>query len=239
MASPAYEQILAIQGLDLNLTQLRHRHATHPLRDEISGAESQAQEVGQRIAEIEQRKHEADRNLKRLSDEVEMIEAKRTDIDTKLYNGSVTASKDLLALQDEAASMLTRQTGIEDEELEIMELLESVGEELAAAENKLAAIEQSRQQADERLRATTAELDVEIAEVAAQRDEAAKLGMPDLVGRYEELAAQFGGVAVARLTDGRCDGCHMQLSAMAVDRLSKAPEDAVVTCEECGRLLVR
>ena len=71
------------------------------------------------------------------------------------------------------------------------------------------------------------------------RDEAAAQVPAVLLGRYEELAGQYGGVAVARYVDGRCDGCHIQLSAVARDQLTRAAEDAVVNCEECGRLLVR
>ena len=60
-----------------------------------------------------------------------------------------------------------------------------------------------------------------------------------MLASYEELREQFGGQPVARLVGANCDGCHIQLSAVAVDRIGKMPEDAVVTCEECGRLLVR
>ena len=239
MASQAYEQILQIQTLDLNITQLRHRHANHPLRTELANIDGEIEAGEARVAEIEERNHGLERELKRFSDEVATVEARRAEIDGKLYDGSVTASKELLALQEEAAGLLERQRGIEDQELEIMEQLEGVGEELAAARSDLSDLNNSRTRVDEELRDATAELDAEIISVEADRVEAAGPALPELLARYEELSGQFGGVAVARLNDGRCDGCHMQLSAVAVDRLSKAPEDAVVTCEECGRLLVR
>ena len=239
MASPAYEQILRVQALDLNLSQLRHRHATHPLRAEHGAAAAALAAAEGVVAEIEGRKHELDRELKRHSDEVELIEAKRAEIDTKLYDGSVTASKDLLALQDEAAALLARQRGIEDQELEIMEQLEGVGEELASARATVADAEMATERAAGALGEATAELDAEIDAVATERAEAAAPAPPDLLARYEELSSQFDGVAVARLVNGACDGCHIQLSAVAIDQLSKAPDDAVVTCEECGRLLVQ
>jgi predicted nucleic acid-binding Zn-ribbon protein len=75
--------------------------------------------------------------------------------------------------------------------------------------------------------------------VVGQRADAAEPASADLLARYEQLSAQFDGVAVARLENGACDGCHIQLSAVAIDRLAKASDDAVVTCEECGRLLVQ
>ncbi len=239
MASPAYEQILRVQALDVNLSQLRHRHATHPLRAEHETAASALAEAEAAASEIEGRRHELDRELKRHSDEVELIEAKRTEVDTKLYDGSVTASKDLLALQDEAASLLARQRGIEDQELEIMEQLEAVGDELTAARAAITETEAKTGEAAAALADATAELDAQIEAVEAERADAAAPAPPELLARYEELSAQFDGVAVARLENGTCDGCHIKLSAVAIDQLSKAPDDAVVTCEECGRLLVQ
>jgi predicted nucleic acid-binding Zn-ribbon protein len=59
------------------------------------------------------------------------------------------------------------------------------------------------------------------------------------MARYEQLRPKFGGVAIARLVGGRCDGCHLALAQAALERIRSAPPDALVECEECGRLLVR
>ena len=44
---------------------------------------------------------------------------------------------------------------------------------------------------------------------------------------------------MARLVGTNCGGCHLTLSAVELDRIRHQPGDAVVLCEECGRLLVR
>jgi predicted nucleic acid-binding Zn-ribbon protein len=239
VASPAYEQILEIQRLDLALTQLRHRHANHPLRTELAAASAEAARLEALVAGIEGRYHELERNLKRLSDEVATIEAKRAGIDGKLYGGRITASKELVALQDEGTSLLERQRGLEDDELEIMEQQEELQSELASGRAEFAGATQAAQRAETALAESVAGLESELGELQAERARAVGSAMPELLARYEELAPQFGGMPLARLVNGRCDGCHIQLSAMAVDQLSRAAEDAVVTCEECGRLLVR
>ena len=46
-------------------------------------------------------------------------------------------------------------------------------------------------------------------------------------------------IGIARLNGMTCEGCHLQLSAVDVDRLRKEPSDALVRCTECSRLLVR
>ena len=239
MASPAYEQILDIQALDLRLIQLQHRLATHPARDEVASVGAEITRLEGQLAVIDDRNHELERNLKRLGDEVATMEAKRHHIEAKLYDGSVTASKDLLAMQDEATSLRDRQRRVEDDELEIMETMEQVGAELKAERAALNGAVESKERAEGQLSAAISELEIEMAQVSEERSQAVEPANPTLLAHYEELSPQFGGVAVARFVDGRCDGCHMQLSAMAVDLLGKSADDAVVTCEECGRLLVR
>lgn len=239
MASVAYEQILEVQSLDLKLIQLRHRLATHPARAEVADADERIATIEAEKAEIEVRQHDFERTQKRLTDEVDTIEAKRLEIDGKLYGGTVTASKELLALQDEAAQLLARQTSIEDDQLVVMESMEGVSAELDTVEAAMTEATAARETASVALAAATADLDREIGEIDQARTDAASTANPELLSRYEELSPLFDGVAVARFVDGRCDGCHMQLSAVAADQLSKAPENAVVTCEECGRLLVR
>ena len=165
MASPAYEQILEIQALDLRLAQLRHRHATHPARAEVDAATAAVTEVDANLAEIAERHHELERTQKRLGDEVETIEAKRQEIDAKLYGGAITASKDLLVLQDEAASLLDRQRRFEDEQLEVMEQVEDVAGELDGARTQLQDATGDRDRAQAVLAEATGELDREIADV--------------------------------------------------------------------------
>lgn len=245
MASPAYELILAIQALDLSIDQLRHRGSTHPSRDELASVDDQLVSHDGEVTEVETHQHDLERQLKRLEDEAALIADRRRDIDGRLYGGEVQASKELLALQDEAASLLAKQTGIEDEELELMEQLEEVQQDLTARASARASIEERRRAVQAELDRSLAEIEAEVAQLAADRTARSNPtpgslpGWDDLLGRYEDLRPQFDGVPVARLVDGRCDGCHIQLSAVAVDRMGKMAEDAAVTCEECGRLLVR
>lgn len=239
MASQAYEQILRIQGLDLSIAQLRHRIEHHPARLTIAEINGQLAEHDATVERVEQRRHELQRQQKRLEDEVAGVAAKREDIDGKLYGGQVTASKELLALQDEATSLLNRQTEMEDDDLVIMEQLEVIDAELAEFQATRTALESQRSAGEAELTAAVAEIEAEVENLEVERASAVEPANPELLARYTELRDQYDGVPVARLVNGRCDGCHIQLSAVAVDQISKMAEDAVVTCEECGRLLVR
>ena len=47
------------------------------------------------------------------------------------------------------------------------------------------------------------------------------------------------GTGAAPLVQRRCGGCRLDLNAVDLSRIRNAPEDEVLRCEECGRILVR
>ena len=61
---------------------------------------------------------------------------------------------------------------------------------------------------------------------------------PALSERYEALRARLKGTGAARLVGHRCSGCHLELSPVEVDRIRAMSADTVVTCDQCGRILV-
>ena len=58
------------------------------------------------------------------------------------------------------------------------------------------------------------------------------------LSEYERRRAHFGGVAVARLEDRRCGGCHLDLSTVEVAAVRATPEGEYTDCPQCGRMLI-
>ena len=50
---------------------------------------------------------------------------------------------------------------------------------------------------------------------------------------------QRGGVGAAQLTRQMCEGCRMMLSGTDLHEVRQADASAVVTCPQCGCILVR
>jgi len=156
-----------------------------------------------------------------------------------MRSGAVTASKDLQAVDHEVGQLAERQRHLEDDELELMEIEEPL--DAALALHRAVADELESEAA--RLTAAAAESEVEI--MAAIESEtagriAAAVGLPaDLSERYERLRAHLGGVGAARLVGDRCDGCHLTLPSVELERIHQLPADTFVTCPQCERILVR
>lgn len=239
MADPSLDALLVLQEHDTSADQLRHRRASLPERLALAELDAARSGLEVEIADLAERAAELGRSQRRLEDEVATIEAKAAETDRTLYSGTVTAPKELQALQHEVDALRRRASMLEDDLLEIMEAAEPVHAELAALEQRRdqAIVEAGRLRTliDE----AETEIDAELAVVLRQRDEALAAVPAPLLGTYEKLRDHLGGVAVARLDAGRCTGCHLALPATELDVARKAPSGAVIHHEECGRILVR
>jgi predicted nucleic acid-binding Zn-ribbon protein len=234
-----WESLLAVQALDTRADQLAHRFESLPERGRLAEIGEQADGIDRQLAAVDQRRGELSRSQQRLEDEVASLTERANQAEKQLYSGSVSNPRELQALQDDIASIKRRIGQIEDDELEIMELSEPVDAqraELAAQREKLDADAQSVAAA---LAEAVSAIDAERAEVQRDRAAAAEDVPGELWPEYDKLRSQLGGVAIARLVGTTCQGCHLALSAVEVDRIRKLSPDEPVHCEECGRLLVR
>lgn len=239
VAETVLEALLAVQDLDLTIDQLRHRRATLPARVVIADADAAIATIDAGLADVGAKAAELGRTSKRLEDEVASLEAKAAEADRKLYSGTVTAPRELQALQDEVASVRRHARLVEDHLLEVMEEAEPVNEEVMRLEAGRRAAVERRAAAEAELAEQETAVDAELADVEQHRA-AAIVGIPDdLLAGYERLRAKLDGIGVARLEGNRCTGCHLTLPATEVDAIKRAAPGSVQFHEECGRILVR
>ena len=237
--SPAdLEALLALQDLDTHIDQEQHRKAHLPERDElaqlerlIGQKETARSEVAVLDADVASRQEAAERELQATEDRV-------TQVNRRLYGGTVTASRELQAMAADVESLRKRASELEDRALVLMEEREPFDKELAELDGQLVELEARQREAQTSLAEAEAEVDTDISTLAAQRPKAAGTVPEQLLSAYERLRGRLGGVAVARLVGGRCDGCHLTLSAVELDRIRHESDGTLQYCEQCGRIIV-
>lgn len=233
-----WDLLLTVQEHDTHIDQLVHRSETLPVRPALAKIEDDTGDVDRKLAGVDERLGALSRSQQRLEDEIASLREKASNVDKQLYSGTVSNPRELQAMQEEIASLHRRVDELEDDQLEVMEATEPVEAEhsaLAADRDRLDA--QAGQHRAELAEAEAA-IEQELAQVRGERASAAAEVPDELWPEYERLRAALGGVAIARLAGSTCQGCHLQLSAVEVDRIKKLPADEPVHCEECGRLLV-
>jgi uncharacterized protein len=231
--------LLAVQEHDTRTDQLNHRIETLPVRSELAQLEHDVRSVDERLADAQRRRDELGRSQQRLEDEIASLTERANQAEKQLYSGAVTNPRELQALQDDVASIRRRIGQLEDDELEIMELVEPVDAERSQLTGERERLDAEGARLRAALEEAESQLAVQLAAVQAERETAAAEVPDELWPEYDKLRARFGGVGIARLVGSACQGCHLALPAVEVDRIRKLPLDEAVHCEECGRLLVR
>lgn len=234
----ALETLLEVQDRDTTLDQLRHRRANLPERAALVSLESQINVVDGQLATARAVRDEAAGRQSALEAEAATASDRITEIEKRLYGGTVSASRELTAMSEEVEHLRSRRSAFEDQALEVMEELEPLEAEVERLESARAELEAQAVEGAKALIAAEAVVDGEIAGVSSERDGLASDLPGDLAASYERLRAKLGGVGVARLVGSSCSGCHLALPAMELEKVRRSGPDALVYCDQCGRILV-
>lgn len=237
-ADPARQsRLLDLQALDTRLSQIDHARRTIPQLAEIADLEGKARLLDDQLVRSRTELGDVQREIRKAEADVQQVRDRATRDQQRLDSGVGTA-KDLTAIQHELESLARRQGELEDVELEVMERAEAIESDVAELERgrgdlteRLTALEAAR---DARL----AELAAEESQVAAPRDTVVADVGDDLVALYEKIRAT-SGTGAAALRQRRCGGCQLELNPVELRSIKEAPEDEVLRCEECRRILIR
>lgn len=234
------EDLPTVQAHDTAIAQLRHRSQTLPARAELARIDNALAALEAKASEVAGARDAVARRQQAAEDEIALLGEKIAAVDARLYSGTVTAPRELQAMQADIEALKRQQSALEDTVLEAMEERDPLDAELRRLDAERAALDAEAVGFRAELAEAEAAIEAEIAVEQAARDEAAAAVPPALLAQYERLRATLGGVAVARLDpSGRCGGCHLTLPAAEFARIKREPADAVVLCDQCGRMLVR
>lgn len=236
-ATGEIETLLSVQDLDTALSQLQHQRVHLPERAASVSGRAAVAAANAALAELTARREAIAGSQASLERSLRELDARYADLAAKLPRTTVVREAE--ALMAEQQVVAARRSGVEDDELALLEEDEALDGEEAVRRAELSRAEEALAVATEELKAADAVLDEQEADLRRRRQEAVAPLPEALVARYEDLRAHLGGIAVARLVGGRCDGCHLALAQAALERIRTAPPDEMAECEECGRLLVR
>jgi predicted nucleic acid-binding Zn-ribbon protein len=239
-ASPeAQLRLLELADIDSELGRIEHRRRGLPEHAELARLEPRDGELSDSIAALTAQNSDLKREQAKAEADVDQVRSRIDRDRQRLDSGVVNSPRELENLQSEVQSLHRRQSDLEEVVLDVMERRETaqVALEQAAAE---------REQLGTELINVTAARDAALAELAEQSVKAADrrievtAAIPaDLLELYDKLRAQHGAVGAAALRQRRCQGCNLTLNTVDLNAIRAAPDDEVLRCEECRRILVR
>jgi len=229
---PAVAQLAHLNELDLALDVLKNRlgEITEALKEPPSLREAR------RALAAAEAELAGCRDCQAAAEQSEQRAAhKLAQAEQRLYSGQVRNPKELADLERDVQQLRRQRSQAEDALLESLVCADGATEAHAAAGRKLAQLMAEREAAVAALRAEQASLHGKQA-AAKARQTATRAALPAaLLATYDTLRPRKGGRAVAALDGDTCSACQV---AASPGRLAAVRDgEALVYCENCGRLL--
>jgi uncharacterized protein len=231
-------RLLDLQAIDTRLDQIAHARSHLPQLAELADLLGKARLIDDQLVRSRTELGDVQREVAKAEADVQLVRDRAARDQARLDAGTGSA-KDLQAISHELTSLARRQGELEDIELEVMERAE-------AAESDVTELERGRGELTTRIEALEAardeafaRLDGEAADIGAPRPTVVEEVGADLVALYEKIRLANGGTGAAALRQRRCGGCQLELNPVEIQRIRSAPDDEVLRCEECRRILVR
>jgi hypothetical protein len=236
--SATFTHLLAVQDLDTSITQMEHRRDALVESSGLANVEAELASLGAVQADAASRRAVLTATQKGLEDQIAGITARRDLVEKRLYAATGSSARDLQAMNEEVKHLTDRRAELEEQELVAMLEADPIDAELAALRERMGPLQDKAKELRELVEQERLEIDAAIASASGTRAaEAAQLPAA-LSDRYEKLRARLKGTGAARLIGSHCDGCHLELPSMEVERIRALPAGEVATCEQCGRILI-
>jgi uncharacterized protein len=223
---------VVLQELDSKRRALKRSLEEQLRRREAAKADLKAAEASK--AKADEAKKIREKHLMDAQLRLKSAEERRAKTEDRL--GKISNAKEFAAMQEQAASAKTEVSTLEEETLELMEAVEGVRRDAEFAAKAL------REQADRtsRVEAETAKdgeaalerlkaLDAEVKAAEASCD-------GGMLEEYKRLVGRPGGIAVAAVENGVCQGCYTKLTPQTENLLMA---NAVVQCGTCRAFLAK
>ncbi len=234
----AQNQLLALQQIDSDIIQLEHRIKNLPLAAQLDKATQSLISSKNFLIAAETEKSDIKHELSRSEVDVEQV-VSRIEKDEKRLAAGTGSPKELEQIQHELSSLAKRRSELEEVELEILVRIEGIDERIKSLAAEVSDWESEVSKLKAQLDSEINELNSAKTRDIEARTELAKSIDSDLLQLYEKIRIASDGVGAARLVGDKCEGCHLTMNSAEVTRIKSLPDDELVRCEECRRILIR
>lgn len=226
------QQLYQLQQIDTEIRQKKQRLGdvlkAQKETNVLLAARTRLDTAETQLRTWQAKRQELDRELQSLKDKTKRSEQ-------RLYSGNVKNPKELTDLEKEIASLNRRRASLEDEILEAMIVIEDAESEHAAAAEALESVKNEWEHSQAALKQEQNELALRLHSLNGKRQAQLERISADSLAEYDSISRQKGGVAVAKINNGICTGCRINVITQTE---KEAREGKKVYCTSCGRILV-
>ena len=227
-------ELLDLQDVDLAIDRLLQQRQTLPVLVRYQNEAGERDRLAAALAERGLVARGLNLDLDKAEGELAILERKLHESETRLFAGGMSG-RETEQKRLEVQALRGQQATMESRVLELIEVVDPLRSEIEKMEADLSVRNDRVGSLEGEIAAAWAEIDAQIARREATKTDLAKPIPPDLMILYEQLRRSKEGVAVGRLINGTCGGCHLALS---IPEQLEAAEWEPPRCIHCMRILV-
>jgi predicted nucleic acid-binding Zn-ribbon protein len=223
-------QLYRLQQVDLEL-QKKQRELTdveNQLSDNkaLVAAES-------RLASQTEQLQDAKKRQKSSEWELEDLQEKIRQIDSRLYGGKTKDPKELVNLEKEGKGLKGQVRPKEDALLGFMSQIEEMEAGAKTTAGELERLKEEWEQRQQTLRPRKSEIETVLADLKGERNRLAEQISSEAISIYQRISLTMGQ-AVVKVEKGKCLGCHI---SVPTSQWQKVRAGDLIQCNNCGRVL--
>jgi predicted nucleic acid-binding Zn-ribbon protein len=230
--------LMELQRIDSAIIAATNRLKNLPEHEQIKAIQVRLAAGAAELAVAEAELADVAIDLRRSEVDVEQVDDRMKKDEQRLAAGT-GSPKDLETLQHELVTLAKRKAELEDGELEIMMRHEAAQAKVATLKSDEEGLVKLELELNIRIENAKTELAQEIALRQSERTLVLPKIGAELLDLYTKIAGKEGGVGAALLIGNKCDGCHLAINAIEIERIKTLASDELLRCEECRRILVR
>jgi len=222
-------QLYRLQHIDLELQKKQQelKEVENQLSDDKALVATESKQASQ-----SEQLGDARRKQKNSEWELEDLQEKVKQINSKLYSGTTKDAKELVNLEKEVKSLKSQIKTKEDALLGLMSQVEELEAKVKTTAEELEHLKREWQQRQETFRLKKSELEIALAQLRRDRDELVQQSDREALNTYERLRLTRGE-AVVKVEKGRCLGCHV---TVPTSQWQKIKTGALIQCNNCNRI---
>jgi predicted nucleic acid-binding Zn-ribbon protein len=148
---------------------------------------------------------------------------------------SVKTNKEYQALLKEIEDLKTANSKIEDQMLEILEQNDTAEEQLREKKHQFESVK-TRVAEEKATIAVTAEEDrTKLTGLQADFQTVLDTANPDILKAFKSVRSRIGNLAIAKVEDAVCTGCHMNIPPQMYIELQRF--ESLMYCPQCQRII--
>ena len=186
-----------------------------------------------KVASQKEQLEDAKRKQKSSEWELEDLQEKIRQIDSKLYGGKTKDPKELVNLEKEAKGLKSLIKTKEDALLGLMSQVEEIEAKVKTTAEELERLKREWEQRQETFRPRKSEIETVFVKLRGDRNGLSQQIDSEAFNIYERIRLTMGQ-AVVKVERGRCLGCHI---TVPTSQWQKAKAGDLIQCNNCSRIL--